>query len=97
MAAARAIRSLEWGPDELRPHPVLSMDDLRSVLRRALMGEVSLTAVHEWADAIEGRTDLVDYENQSIADVLFELATPEINGELALGRVKELVALVSAV
>ena len=59
------------------------------------MSEVSLAAVQEWADAIEGRTDLVEYENQSVADVLFELATPEVNGDLTFGRIKELLAILS--
>jgi hypothetical protein len=90
-AAAEAIRSLQWGPDELQPHPVLSENDLMAVLQRALIGEVTLSAVHEWADAIEGRTDLVDYENRSAADVLFQLATPEVNGELTLRGIEELL------
>ncbi|HXJ38530.1 MAG TPA: hypothetical protein VNH18_04580 [Bryobacteraceae bacterium] len=89
-SAAVAIRSIEWGADELLPHPILSQDDLRSVLKRALAGEVPLSAVEAWAEAIEGRTDLVEYENQAIADTLFEIATPEINGDLTSGRLEEL-------
>jgi hypothetical protein len=95
VAGARAITSLEWGADELLPHPVLSRNDLKSVLQRVLMSEVSLSAVHEWADAIEGRTDLVEYENQSVNDVLFELATPEINDDLSFGRIEELLVILS--
>jgi hypothetical protein len=95
VAGARTITSLEWECDEFLPHPVLSMNDLRSLLLRALTGEVPLSAVHEWADAIEGRTDLVEYENQSVADLLFELATPEINGDLTPGRIEKLLAVFS--
>ena len=95
VAAAQAITSLEWRPDELLPHPVLSVNDLRSVLQRALISDVSLPAVHKWAEAIEARTDLVEYENQSVVDVLFELATPEVNGDLTLGRIEELLCTLS--
>lgn len=95
VAGVRAIASLEWGYDELRPHPVLSRNDLRSVLQRALIREVSLAEIHEWADAVEGRTDLVEYEDQSVPDVLFELATPEVNAALTLERIEELLAILS--
>ncbi len=57
------------------------------------MSDVSLSAVHEWADALEGHSDLVEYENQSVADVLFELATPEVTGDLTFRRIEDLLTL----
>src|ERR1700679_194572 len=53
-SAAEAIRSMKWGADESSPHPVLSVNDLKGVLKRALTGEASLSVIREWADAIEG-------------------------------------------
>jgi hypothetical protein len=89
--AATQIRSTEEGEDSPESLPTLSVRDMEGVLRRALAGEVSFEGLWDWADAIEGRTDLVRYENRQVADLLFELATPEVDGELSRGRVEELL------
>lgn len=95
-SGAEAISSIEWAADESLPHPVLSLYDLRAVLKRALAGEVSAIALQAWANSIEGRTDLVDYESQTVADTLFGIATPEINGELTRSRLEELLRSLSS-
>ena len=91
-SAAEAIRSTKWCEEDLLQRPILSHQDMRSLLNRAMEGEVSYPDLQAWADAIEGRTDLVEYESQLIADTLFEIATPEINGELTSDRIQELLS-----
>lgn len=96
---ADAINAKPWAGDEHSPHPVLLADDLVAVLERYCSGAVSADDVKVWADAIEGRTDLVDYEDsqsRSIATVLFELASPAINGELTPEKANDLIALLGA-
>lgn len=90
--AAAAIRSIEWQGDGLLVRAVLQLDDLKSVVQRALRGEIPTIALHAWAEAIEGRTDLLDYESQAVPDALFEIANPEINGKLTTARLEEILA-----
>lgn len=97
--AAQGIRSEPWAQKEFVPHPALAITDLKSLLERFQRSEVNPEDLQEWADAIEGRNDLVDYENpfsEVIAEVLFQLSTPEINGELTSQKAKELIETLNA-
>jgi hypothetical protein len=63
------------------------------VPNRYLSRDLSQETIAQWADALEGRDD-VGYDKR-IADVLSELASPEINGALTPERARELIALLS--
>lgn len=61
----------------------LSRGDVLAALRRYLDGEWSAADLSHWADEVEN-PETVQYEaaySTLIASVLFDLATPEINGE----------------
>lgn len=67
---------------------------LRSVLKRLLDGDTDANSVCDWADALE-LVDHVTYDPTDqgpIADVLFNLSTPEINGPLTRDRAEKLLA-----
>lgn len=60
----------------------LSGDALATYLDRALRGELEVEELCELAELLEGH-DAIRYEKElrsRIADTLFELASPEING-----------------
>ncbi|WP_158865439.1 hypothetical protein [Leifsonia sp. AG29] len=77
--AATASRELGWnGRFDVER---LTADDVRRVLQRYLAGEFGLARLSSWADALEGREDLqLDGDApDDLAELLFELSTPEIN------------------
>lgn len=80
--ATRHLASFGW--DSETPAVLLSRSDAAAVLRRYVNGERTAAEVCEWADALESRED-IEYDptaGDSIGDLLFELANPEINRPL---------------
>jgi hypothetical protein len=86
----RELAVFPWDSAELVR---LDRAQLTATLRRYLSGKISSQSVSEWAEALEGRDD-VGYDQQ-VADVLAELASPEINGTLTGDRARELIALLT--
>jgi hypothetical protein len=81
------------GGDPSNPHLLLTKQALARFLARYVAGELNSTDLVEVANQLEMR-DEIDYESGAeavIADVLFEVASPEINGDLARTRCGELV------
>ena len=72
-------------PWDIEPEVVLTYGHLSRVFRRFLEKEISADEVQRWADLIECR-DGIEYELKEalpgIADIIFELANPEINSEI---------------
>lgn len=60
-------------------------------LEKCISGEIPLSLIHDWADAIEFR-DEVDFENQVLEEFVFELANPEIHFPVTMDRLKEIVS-----
>ena len=72
---------------------ILYRSQIEAVLRGYVEGKTNAAQVAEWADSVEAREE-IDYElshEQQIADLLFELATPEINGTLTSERAQVLL------
>ena len=72
----------------------LRVADLERAVRRFLEGQLSAHELSRWANLLEGN-DLVEYDetaNRLIADVLFQLASPEINGPITKQACEELLA-----
>ena len=84
----RELAEFPWDSAELIQ---LERAYLSKILNRYASGELSSQAVSEWAEAVEGRDD-VGYDKQ-VADVLAELASPEINGTLTRERARKLTSL----
>ena len=78
-------------------HLLLTKRALGRMLARCEAGELQSAELVEIANQLEAR-DEVDYERGAervIADTLFELASPEINGELTPTRCRDLIRRLS--
>ncbi len=76
------IRSFGWDCEtEL---VILSAGNIRNVLKKYSIGEITDTEVREWANFIERRDDigLDEKQNKVLDEVIFWLANPEINYEI---------------
>jgi hypothetical protein len=78
-----AVRAFPFDVDQ--PLVTLTCAHIDSILERYLRGTLCANDVQRWADAVEGRDDIQYSEAQEgeIADVLFRLSSPEINGPLS--------------
>lgn len=67
--------------------------DVAAALNRFLSGEVSSSDIEAWADAVEMRDDIgyEESDRDAIANTLFILSNPDINGVLTPDYAKELL------
>ena len=76
----------------------LRASDVRDVLSRYIMGDMTKEELFKWADAIE-MSDDIDYQpgrETLIAEVIFFAANPKINGLMEKSRAKAWVRDLSA-
>lgn len=102
VAFAKPVERLAEMIDELgwsdTPVIVLGTDHIVTTLRRFLTGELAASDVEAWADLIELRDD-IGYQpdrNDEIADAIFVLANPLINGAFDKALADELTVSLSA-
>lgn len=81
--ATEGLAAFHW--DSQLELVIFTRAHLRCALLRFLKCELSAAEVAAWAEAIECREDIGD-EHQSLVDVIYELATPECEGELTRTR-----------
>ena len=77
-----------WDVEE--PILILSKEDFTNVLNRCIENEITFTDLVSWANVIECRDDL-DFEVEEMQEIVFELASPEINGEITRERLQEII------
>jgi hypothetical protein len=82
-------RKLDDFPFDTEPLVTLEGPDIMSVLERFLAGALSVADVEDWANALEGRED-VGYD-RDLAQTLFVLSTPAINGPLTADSAASLI------
>ncbi len=46
----------------------------------AASGRISLAELRDWAEIVEGRDDIA--QSDTLKEIVFQIANPEINGEL---------------
>lgn len=80
----------EFAWDNEMPLYLISIDDFIHVLRKSINAEIGFETLISWANALECRDDL-GFENEAIQEILFELASPEINGEITKERLQDIV------
>lgn len=75
-----------------RPEPtlIISKAEFSTVLKRCIENEISVEDLENRANAIECRDDL-DFEDVEMQEIIFELASPEINGEISKERLQEII------
>jgi len=78
-----ALAKLGWDWDE-EPLLVLQAQHIESMLERFLNGEITAAALADWADRLEVRDDvgLDPKREETLKDLLFRIANPELNGPL---------------
>jgi hypothetical protein len=88
---ATALRALKWDSDELEE---LRTEHVVAILERFLRGDLHAEDVCLWADLVEGREDvaLEQTHEEVLKDVVFQLATPEVEGPLDAAVARSLIA-----
>jgi hypothetical protein len=75
------LDTLDWSAE---PAGTLRCADIAAVLRRFAAAELSARDVEHWANLVESREDLAfePRREETIADALFDLDNPDLQGEL---------------
>lgn len=81
------LSQYSWDIEE--PILMISIHDFSDVLKRCIENKINFDDLVRWANIIECRDDL-DFEVKEIQEIVFELANPEINGEITKERLKEI-------
>ena len=87
--AESIARVLEFPRDCSRDFAALQVADVMSVLNRFVEGALTSQDVEAWADALEMREDVGCDSN--VAELLFQLSNPDINGALTAEVVEGLI------
>lgn len=66
-------------------------ENIVNVLKRSIDNEIDFETLANWADTIEYRDDL-DFTDEEIKEIIFELANPEINGEITKERLNKIIS-----
>lgn len=85
----KEISQYEWDIDE--PLLIISKKALSSILKKSLEKKISKTDLENWANAIECRDD-IDFEEEYMQEIIFELANPTLNDALTDDRLKEMIS-----
>jgi len=86
----KELSQYSW--DMKAPLLSVSANDFIDVLQRGIDNEIDFQIVSNWANAIECRDDL-EFANEEMQEIIFELANPEINGEITKERLSEIITL----
>lgn len=81
------LTSSEWDFDGTPA--LLNTEDIAHVLTLYLDKEITKQDIEKWANFLECRDDV--HAHESIANILFELANPDIEGELTAERAKSIL------
>lgn len=84
----KELAQYPWDMDD--PLLILQKQDVIAVVHRCINKEISFKDLNDWADVIELRDD-IDFEDEEVKQLIFELANPEINGELTFERLKSII------
>jgi hypothetical protein len=81
------LSQYSWDIDE----PILIISELHfsDILKRGIENKITFEDIEKWANIIECREDL-DFENEKMQEIIFELASPEINGKITKESLKKM-------
>lgn len=76
----------------------LGLDTIAAMLTRFLSRQIDVERLVEWANILDANehTEVVQREATLVAQLLFELASPEINGEIDDASVTSMLARIRA-
>jgi len=86
----RELSQYSWDTED--PIFIIKKIDFSNILRKCIGEEISFDVLEDWANAIECRDDL-GFEDEKMQEIIFELANPEINGEISKERLKEILKM----
>jgi hypothetical protein len=69
----------------------ITKEDVARALVMCLNGVIDISTLIAWADAIECREDL-GYTDADLSEIISELASPEINGQITEQKLKEMIS-----
>lgn len=84
----KELSQYSW--DIEKPILKINVEDFSNVLKRSINNKIDFETLTNWANALECRDDL-DFANEEMQEVIFELASPEINGEITKERLSEII------
>ncbi|WP_396614776.1 hypothetical protein ACHZ97_09670 [Lysobacter soli] len=87
------LRSLLAASRESGVPLVLSIADIIKALSAFVAGEMTREEIADWADFYDANDDVTFADDESVPDVIFEVANPEINGWLDEPRAREILVL----
>ena len=73
-----------------KPLVKIGIENFSNVLKKSINNEISFETLIDWANAIECRDDL-EFENEEMQEMIFELGNPEINGEITKERLTQIL------
>lgn len=82
------LSKYSWDVEE--PYLVITKPQFLKVLKKCLEQQITLQDLENWSNLIECRDDL-DFENEELQEIIFEFASPEINGEITKERLQEMI------
>jgi len=82
------LSQYSWDVEE--PTLIISKADFSTVIKKCVDEKIIFDELENWANAIECRDDL-DFEVEEMQEIIFELASPEINGEITKQRLQEII------
>ena len=84
----RKINSLSWDFEE--DLVFLNKNHLKKILNFYILGKINKNQLEKWANLIECRED-IGFENENLKDIIFELANPQLYGDINKKRVKDIL------
>jgi len=72
------------------PVLIINRMDFTNVLQRCIDDKLTFLEVENWANAIECRDDL-GFEDNNVQEIIFDLANPDINGEITKDMLKSII------
>lgn len=84
----KELAQYSW--DIEKPVLKINVEDFSNILKKSINNEIDFETLTNWANALECRDDL-EFENEEMQEVIFELANPEINGEITKERLSEII------
>jgi len=84
----RDLSRYPW--DFEKPLVTISKQDFLNVLKKCRDGLISYDDLENWADAITLRDD-IGFETDEMLEIIFELANPDINGQISKERLTEMI------
>jgi hypothetical protein len=72
------------------PILIINKQDFLNVLNTYIVDKIDTEDIIKWANALECRDDL-SFEDEELQEIIFELANPEINGEITKERLQKII------